>query len=186
MMNTSLMLSQFNHSAIQTFKRREFLPLSTTTLWQIETGAVRTLTFTENGLAIPLGLWGTGDIVGQPLVRIYPCQIECLVDVKAHTLNFGQFESLNQVMLSHIYQMQDLLQMRSGQVPQRLWQLLKWLAHKFGSETKQGVLVEIRLTHQDMADVIGTTRVTVTRLLQQFEQEGAISRLGKRGFLWHC
>lgn len=155
-------------------------------LWQIETGVVRTLTFTNNGEAIPLGLWSEGDLVGQPLIHSNPCQIECLVDVKAHYVDFRQVKSLNKVMLSHIYQMENLLQIRSGHVPQRLWQLLQWLAHKFGSETHQGHLIELRLTHQDIADLIGTTRVTVTRLIHQFEQEGAISRLGKRGFLWHC
>jgi CRP-like cAMP-binding protein len=155
-------------------------------LWQIDTGVVRTLTFSNDGEAIPLGLWSAGDIVGQPLIHSYPCQIECLVDVKAHYVDFREVESLNKVMLSHIYQMENLLQIRSGQVPQRLWQLLKWLAYKFGSQTHQGHLIELRLTHQDIADLIGTTRVTVTRLIHQFEQEGIISRLGRRGFLWHC
>ncbi|WP_084782834.1 helix-turn-helix domain-containing protein [Leptolyngbya sp. O-77] len=31
--------------------------------------------------------------------------------------------------------------------------------------------MNLRLTHQDIADALGTTRVTVTRLLSQFEQE---------------
>jgi CRP-like cAMP-binding protein len=176
---------QSNPSIIRTFKRRELLPSSQINLWQIETGVVRTFSFTEDGVIIPLGFWGTGDIVGEPLIGIQPCQVECLVDVKARPLEWGQCEYLNQVMLSHIHQMQSLLQIRSGQVPQRLWHLLRWLAHRFGSQTKQGYLIELNLTHQDMADAAGTTRVTVTRLLRQFEQEGIIQRLGRNRLLWY-
>jgi CRP-like cAMP-binding protein len=180
------MLIQCNPTVIRTFKRRDFLPLSRTLLWQIETGVVRTLTCNEDGTVIPLGVWGPGDIVGQPLVHTNPCQIECLVDVHAHSLGFVQIKNLDQVMLSHIYRTQELLQMRTGQVSHRLWQLLQWLAHYFGKEMEQGRLIELRLTHQDMAEIIDTTRVTVTRLLRQFEQEGVISRLGTQGLLLHC
>ncbi|NJR53028.1 MAG: Crp/Fnr family transcriptional regulator, partial [Leptolyngbyaceae cyanobacterium CSU_1_3] len=56
----------------------------------------------------------------------------------------------------------------------RFWQLLDWLADKFGHESDQGQLIQLRLTHQDIADTLGTTRVTVTLLLSQFEQQGRI------------
>lgn len=51
-----------------------------------------------------------------------------------------------------------------------------WLAQKFGREVEQGQLIDLRLTHTDIAEVIGGTRVTVTRLLSQFEQDGIINR----------
>ncbi len=37
----------------------------------------------------------------------------------------------------------------------------------------------IRLTHQDIADTLGTIRVTITRLLSQFEQQGRIRWIGQ-------
>lgn len=40
---------------------------------------------------------------------------------------------------------------------------------------EQGQLIDLRLTHQEIAEVIGTTRVTVTRLLKQFEREAIIT-----------
>ncbi|NJO40256.1 MAG: Crp/Fnr family transcriptional regulator [Cyanobacteria bacterium RU_5_0] len=175
MVSANFILPQFNHSAIRTFKRRETLPPEDSALWQIETGAVRTFTFTEDATMIPLGFWGADDIVGQLLSRIQPYRIECLTEVKAYRLESGQFwriESnqcwqMNQVMLAHIHQMQELLRIRSGQAPQRLQHLLEWLAYKFGRHTEHGQRIELRLTHQDIAEAIGTTRVTVTRLLLQ-------------------
>ena len=59
---------------------------------------------------------------------------------------------------------------------QRLTKLLVWLAQKFGTQVLQGVLINLRLTHQELADMIGSTRVTVTRLLNQLDKEKIIVR----------
>ena len=83
---------------------------------------------------------------------------------------------LHQVMLSHIHQMQELLRVRHGLIQQRLLQFLDWLANKFGFRIQQGRIIPLRLTHQDLAEVLGTTRVTVTRLLQQLQRQGIINQ----------
>ena len=194
MVSLNLTRPQFNSPVIHTFKRRETLPSPKSTLWQIETGAVRTFTFTEDATVIPLGFWGAGDVVSQLFSRIQPYQIECLTDVKAYRLESNQVwqsESeqcwqMNQVMLAHIHQMQELLQIRSGLVPQRLQHLLEWLADKFGHHTEHGQQIGLRLTHQDMAEAIGATRVTVTRLLNQFEQKGMVRLSRQQGILLIC
>jgi CRP-like cAMP-binding protein len=172
MANSTLIASKIE---VRTFKRREHLPLRENFLWQIEAGAVRTYTLTEDGTVIALGFWGLGDTVGQPLACIQPYEVECLEDVKVCELQFSECWELNQMLLSHLHQTQVLLRLRSGQIRQRLQQLLEWLADKFGDESERGQLIRLRLTHQDIADTLGTTRVTVTRLLSQFEQEGCIS-----------
>jgi DNA-binding transcriptional regulator LsrR (DeoR family) len=45
-----------------------------------------------------------------------------------------------------------------------------WASHS------PGVLLNLALTHQDFADTLGMTRITVTRLLNQLEREGKIQR----------
>jgi CRP-like cAMP-binding protein len=56
----------------------------------------------------------------------------------------------------------------------RLEKFLDWLVFRFGTPAPQGYLVEIRLTHQDISEAIGSTRVSVTRVLNQFQQAGKI------------
>jgi len=69
--------------------------------------------------------------------------------------------------------------------------LLSWLAKKFGREVETGQLIDRRLTHQNFAGMLGTTRVTITRTLSQFEQQGLIHRLPLRRIVlkesdfWH-
>lgn len=57
-----------------------------------------------------------------------------------------------------------------------LVKLLTLLSQKFGREVEQGLLIDLRLTHQDIAELLGSTRVTVTRILRQLEQQGLIQR----------
>jgi CRP-like cAMP-binding protein len=56
---------------------------------------------------------------------------------------------------------------------------------KFGREIEQGQLIDLRLTHQEIAEIIGATRVTVTRLLNEFEKRGIIQRLPQHFILLH-
>jgi CRP-like cAMP-binding protein len=183
MVNANLLLPKLDRPKYVMFKRRESLPLAESSLWRIETGAVRSFTLAEDGTVISLGFWGSGDLVGQPLVRIQPYQMECLTDVEACLTKPGECCYLHQAMLAHIHQTQELLRIRNGPIHQRLQQFLNWIMRKFGRQSEMGQLIQLRLTHQDIADVLGTTRVTVTRLLGQMEQEGAISRAGKNCIL---
>ena len=66
--------------------------------------------------------------------------------------------------------------MHCRQAESTILKLLAWLAKRFGQEVKQGKLIELRLTHQDIADLVGLTRVTVTRLLSDLEKQGMIQR----------
>lgn len=132
------------------------------------------LTLSEEGTAITLGFWGAGDLTGQPLIGIQPCELECLMDVTAVRLHLEQCQELQPVTMAHLHQMQALIRMRQGNIPQRLQLLLAWLGQKFGCPTEGGQLIQLRLTHQELAETIGTTRVTVTRLMQSLEQQGSL------------
>jgi CRP/FNR family transcriptional regulator, cyclic AMP receptor protein len=47
--------------------------------------------------------------------------------------------------------------------------LLEWATN--GENTKEGIRVKISLTHEEMAQLIGTSRETVTRVLGEFRQK---------------
>ena len=54
--------------------------------------------------------------------------------------------------------------------------LLDWCAR--GEETEKGVRVRVLLTHEEIAQMIGTTRETVTRLLSEFRRRKLIDIKG--------
>ncbi|RCJ28355.1 transcriptional regulator [Nostoc sp. ATCC 43529] len=163
------------------FTRREVIPPRNDVLWRIEHGAVRTLTWGEDGTFITLGYWGLGDLIGYPLSRIKPYQIECLTGVEVSVVPAHLWHQDVDALLSHIQQAEDLLSIvHRKPISLRLWQFLLWLSEKFGRDIDKGKLIDLNITHQDIAEVLNTTRVTITRLLQQFEEEGAILRHKRR------
>ena len=161
----------------RTFNRHDLIPLQPDVLWQIEQGTVRSLTWSEEGTPLTLGYWSVGDVVGQPLSSVQSYQIECLTSVEASCIPAHQWNQALDAIFRHNRQVEELLCIvRQQSTHERLRQLLIWLARKFGRSVESGQLINLRLTHQDIAEVIGATRVTVTRLLSRFEQEGIIHR----------
>lgn len=159
------------------FARRQVIPPRNEVLWRIDRGAVRTLTWSEDGTFITLGYWGPGDIVGYPLSKVKPYQIESLTSVELSVVPPHIWYQDIDALLSHIQQAEELLSIvHRKPMSLRLWQFLVWLSEKFGCDVEQGKLLDINVTHQEIAEVLNTTRVTVTRLLQQFEEEGKILR----------
>lgn len=169
------------HLKRRTFSRRSLLPLEQNYLWRIETGVVRTLTWFDDGTPITFGLWGPGDIVGRMLSKADPYQIECLTLVEAKILPVSKCQEATESMILHIQQFQEFIEiLHCKSVDASLMRLLTWLAKRFGREIEQGKQIDLRLTHQEIAELIGTTRVTVTRLLNEFEKRGIIQRLPHR------
>jgi len=150
-------------------------------LWKIEAGVVRTLTWLEDGTVVTLGLWGAGEVVGKALSKLEPYQMECLTAVDVTLVPLREFYRNPEPLLNYICQAEEFLVIRSARkVEEMLIRLLVWLANRFGYAVDQGRAIDLKLTHQDLAEMLGTTRVTVTRLLKQFEDQGMIQRLTRQ------
>ncbi|BAU65566.1 putative Transcriptional Regulator, Crp/Fnr family [Stanieria sp. NIES-3757] len=166
------------------FKRHVTFPDGTYNVWKIEAGVVRTLTWLEDGSIVTLGIWGEGDIVGQSLSKIEPYTIECLTEVKAINFSWQQEDNLTVNLFNHINQLEELSIIRSHKrIEIALIKFLAWLAKKFGRQIETGYLIDFQLTHQDMAEILGSTRVTITRALKNLEEQGMIERLPLRQIL---
>ncbi|MDB9374476.1 Crp/Fnr family transcriptional regulator [Nodularia sphaerocarpa] len=163
------------------FSRREIIPPETDVLWRIERGAVRTLTWSEDGIFITLGYWGAGDLIGYSLSKVQPYHIECLTSVEVSIIPPHLWYRDIDAFLSHIKHSEELLSIvHLKPMSLRLGKFLLWLSEKFGRDVEQGKLIDLNITHQEIAEVLNTTRVTVTRLLQQFEEEGRLLRYQRR------
>lgn len=169
--------SHFNNIEHRIFAPSELIPLKTDVYWLLQQGIVKICTWTEEGHPITLGYWGEKDLVGQPLSLVYPCQIKCLTEVQALSVPVERADSVNDFIHRHVQQTEELLYiMRSDKMYDRLCRMLDWLGQKFGTEIEIGQLIDIHITHQDLAEIIGATRVTVTKLINQLEKEGFLSR----------
>jgi len=65
-------------------------------------------------------------------------------------------------------------------VPARLAHLLIDLSLEHGRETPEGIALQIKMTHQDIANLIGSIRETVSAVLGDFKREGWIAFEGRK------
>ena len=161
----------------QIFAASESIPIKANSVWLLREGVVKTCAWTEEGTPIIMGYWGTKDIIGQPLSLVSHYQIKCLTEVDAVSIPVDRVYLITDLINHHVKQTEELLYiLRSHRMYQRLRKILVWLAQKFGTKVEFGLMIDLRITHQDLAETIGATRVTVTKLINQLEQEGFLSR----------
>jgi len=58
----------------------------------------------------------------------------------------------------------------------RLSRQLLRLSHEYGVKTKDGILIGFRLTHRDLAEMIGSARENTTMTLNRFAREGILKK----------
>ncbi len=65
-------------------------------------------------------------------------------------------------------------------VPARLAHLLLELAKDYGKNVPEGTLLQIKITHQEIANLIGSIRETVSAVLGDFKRDGWLTFEGRR------
>lgn len=165
------------------YAKGEEIPLVSQGIWQVCQGIVQLSTLCHNGEEVWLGWAEPSVFFGQwfSLLPIY--QATALSDVYLTWFSLTEINSspkLSQIILPQLVrrmrQTEALLAI-SGQrrVEDRLQHLLVLMKREIGQSVPEGTRLSIRLTHQNLANAIGTTRVTVTRLLSKLKSEGAIT-----------
>jgi len=149
-------------------------------IWIVCRGVVQLSTLYPNGDEALLGLAGPSMPFGLPFTLTHPYQATALSAVDLMRLTVSEVEqspTLTKGILRHINrrlrQTEAILALVGHRrVKDRLCHLLLLLQQEIGVSTTEGTRLGVRLTHQHLANAIGTTRVTVTRLLGQLREEG--------------
>ncbi len=156
------------------------LPLRLNEILIVCRGIVQLTTIQQDGSETLLGLAGPSMPIGLPLTVVDPYWAMALTDVDVLPLPMAEVESSPILMAGICRHLMLRLQQSEAWlaiagkrlVADRLRQLLLLVAQEFGQVEPCGVRVPVRLTHHQLATAIGTTRVTVTRLLKEFKEEG--------------
>ncbi|KUO62901.1 MAG: hypothetical protein APF84_13140 [Gracilibacter sp. BRH_c7a] len=70
------------------------------------------------------------------------------------------------------------------EVESRVYFFLLHLAEKNGVRMDNGICIEQPLTHQFIADIVGSTRVRVTQILKNMSEQGIIGKNGRKLVLY--
>jgi len=85
------------------------------------------------------------------------------------------------IMADNLQEIQERFrQVTTEPVEQRLAHTLIRLAAQSGKSVNQGILIDLSLTRQDLAEMSGTTLYTASRMLSQWEKQGLVITGRKR------
>jgi len=76
---------------------------------------------------------------------------------------------------SRIHALGDMvLYMASDNANLRFVKLMQYMSHNYGQAKEDGIYIDIPTTHQDIADMIGACRQTVSGIISEFKRAGII------------
>jgi CRP-like cAMP-binding protein len=173
------------------FKVGDVIFLDAKCFWMIYSGFVQVSTLQESGAATVLGLLAPLMPLSVRLDIENPYEVLALTDVELLNLDLQKIEnspkllhSINFQMIRRLQQSEALLAIVSRKlVLDRIHCLLHFLAQEFGEQTSEGVRLNFRLTHDQIANMVGTTRVSTTRCLGLLRRQG-IFTIGKDRHLY--
>ena len=73
-----------------------------------------------------------------------------------------------------------IISLVSSKVDSRIASVIVRLCENHGTPTKDGILINIRLTRHDIADIVGSTVETTIRMISRFQKKGLLSTVSGR------
>ena len=173
------------------YERGEEIPLIAQGIWQVNRGVVQLFKINPQGEETLLGWSQTGNFFGLWFTNLDHFQTKALSDVYLQWFSISEIEdnpSLAQKILAEtiirVRQTEELLAIATlKRVEDKLVKLLTLLGLYLGERKDDTIKIKVRFTHQNLANAIGTTRVTVTRLLGELQKQKLISLDSSRHLL---
>ncbi len=158
-------------------------------VYLLRTGSVRLARLISSGGELTLDVVGPGELIGEGAVLGWSRRLglaQALEPAKASPLAAPILESavhrnpdLALALARLVSERQRRLEARAvvgayGDCRQKLIGVLLEMAERFGIDEAEGCRIGVRLTHEELARLIGAARETVTPLLVTLRRQGAI------------
>jgi CRP/FNR family transcriptional regulator, cyclic AMP receptor protein len=164
------------------------------TVYMIKRGGIRIARLTADGKEVTVAVLGQGDIFGEESLfagsprTTFAVALEETLLCQAHAEDlFSLLKAEPQLALNVAKVVSDrLVEMTAtvedlayAQVSDRLMHLLRRLALEHGRPVEGGVEITVRLTHADIASLVGSTRETVSLELARLVRAGRLRQRGQ-------
>jgi CRP-like cAMP-binding protein len=164
------------------------VPLLKKSVWLVVRGMVKLSAISVQGDELLLGLAGPNEPFGDPLsnVEVYEATTRCESDLLCLTCDeIAASPHMAMALLQGMgvrYRQSEAMLGLLGlrRIEDRVRGFLDLLANDYGQPCDQGLRLNIKLTHQELASALSTTRVTVTRVLGSLKDEGWLHLDGQR------
>jgi CRP/FNR family transcriptional regulator len=183
------------HITLRDFKKNQTILHEEDTsqfMYIIINGKVKVTRVGKDGKEAILSMHGSGEFFGEVALidgRTTPAAVLAVENSNMAIISKDHFysllytqrqvlENLLKILCSRLREAWKKIEMLTfNDAAQRLKMLLNILAETYGEKTAAGTVLHVRLIHQDMADMTGLTRETVTRVLDKWKKSGEIEVL---------
>lgn len=157
-------------------------------IYIVEEGLLKAEQYTESGKVVLLELYSAGDVIGCELfqndITVYQNDISVLVSARLKAVPSDAAHQQNdKVLVSQIcHQLWRSHRARVEHqypVPVRVCRLMVELGLRFGHVRGEQISLALPLSHESYAAMVGTSRVSLTQVMNQLDKRGALSRSGK-------
>lgn len=159
-------------------------------LYFLVEGRVKLTMMSPAGKEKTVNILHKGDIFGEISFfdhDPHPLTAEVQEDCTLLIITRNKFEMLNQrspsLTIKIIEGLAQKTRLLANQVRELVFQdaegrlatLIQRFINEFGKEINKGIMIDIVLTHQEIANLLGTSRVTVTKTINRFIDQGIIN-----------
>jgi CRP/FNR family transcriptional regulator len=164
------------------------------TIYLIKTGKVRIARMTPEGKEVTVAVLGKGDLFGEEALFADRPRTTFAIVLEESLLCMSRaddlFELLNRepkmamnvanLMSERVLELSATVEDLSySRLSDRLVHLLERLAHEHGKPCDGGIEITVRLTHADIASLVGSTRETVSLELARLIRAGRLKQRGQ-------
>ncbi len=164
-------------------------------IYIVESGRVKVAQHSESGRELILWFCLPGEVFGlaaSPRIGPRLVDAQACADTLIRCIPTAQFQEFLQLhsraslelinlLLCRLYVLCDgILNLSAETAEKRLARLLLQLRHRYGCVIGEEVCLDIMLTQQEIADMIGASRQTVSALLNQMKKTGELRIVGRR------
>ena len=154
----------------------------------IETGQIKLLLLSPEGKECLLAIHSGGDIFGELCLSGLGARLETATAMKATTVKqipCAQFfarlsrDSLFEGFVRYLAvriadQQQVIANLVTVDSEQRLGQTLLQLARTMGKKDPRSIRIELKISHEELSEMVGTTRPRISLFMQRFHHLGLI------------
>lgn len=115
-------------------------------------------------------------------VEVY--RVEADVMKKALEDNIVLMHAVNQILMQQIFSLKARVEnLAFNNAYDKVAYRLLYMAGRLGVKQEDGWFIPLAFRHQQMADAVGVTRETASRMIERMERQGLIKQDGKGHFL---
>jgi len=158
------------------------------TVYFIESGQIKLLMLSSDGRECLLAIHSAGDIFGELCLSGLGARLETATAMKATAVKqipsvqfFARlsrdslFEGFVRYLAVRIADQQQMIaNLVTVDSEQRLGQTLLQLARTMGKKDPRSIRIELKITHEELSEMVGTTRPRISLFMQRFHNLGLI------------